>query len=146
MERFKLISAVHVFLIRDSQVLLLRRFHTGYEDGNYSVPAGHIDGGESVKSAAIREVEEECSIRIASENLQGVGVMHRHSRDERIDFFLMTSRWEGAISNAEPDKCDDLSWFPLWQLPDNVIPYVKYALANYQQGNWFMEYGWEQSK
>ena len=112
-------------------MLLLRRFHTGYEDGNYSVSAGHIDGGESVKSAAIREAEEECSIRIAPEDLQVIGVMHRRSRDERIDFFLMTSRWEGAIANAEPDKCDDLRWYPLSQLPDNVIPYVKYALENY---------------
>jgi len=33
-ERFKLVSAVHIFLIRDGKVLLLRRFNTGYEDGN----------------------------------------------------------------------------------------------------------------
>jgi hypothetical protein len=32
-DRFKVVAAVHLFLIRDGQVLLLRRFNTGYEDG-----------------------------------------------------------------------------------------------------------------
>lgn len=142
MERFKLISAVHIFLIRDNKVLLLRRFNTGYEDGHYSVPAGHIDGGESIKSAAIREAEEECGIRIMPADLEVAGVMHRRSQDERIDFFLMATRWDGMVTNAEPHKCDDLSWYALSHLPDKVIPYVKHALDNCRQGNWFMEYGW----
>ncbi len=142
MNRFKLIAAIHLFLVRDNQVLLLRRFNTGYEDGNYSVPAGHLDGGEEVKSAAIREAAEECAIRIDPKDLEVVGVMHRYSHDERIDFFLNASRWDGKITNAEPHKCDDLSWYSLDKLPDNIIPYVKYALENYHEGNWFMTYGW----
>ncbi len=142
MERFKLIGAVHLFLIRGPYVLLLRRFNTGYEDGNYSVPAGHLDGGESVTHAAIREAEEECGIRIHSEDLDVVGVMHRRDYDERIDFFLTATRWDGVITNAEPHKCDDLSWHALDNLPNNTIPYVKHALKNYQQENWFMAYGW----
>jgi 8-oxo-dGTP pyrophosphatase MutT (NUDIX family) len=112
-ERFKLISAVHVFLVRDKEVLLLRRFNTGYEDGNYSVPAGHLDGGEQVKSAAIREAREECGIEISPEDLEVVGVMHRKSGDERVDFFVATTRWAGTITNNEPHKCDDLRWFPM---------------------------------
>jgi len=44
-------SACHLFLRRDDQILLLRRFNTGYEDGNYSVIAGHIAHGEDVIAA-----------------------------------------------------------------------------------------------
>lgn len=141
-ERFKLISAVHLFMIRDNQVLLLRRFNTGYEDGNYSVPAGHLDGGEQVKAAAIREAKEECGISIFPTDLDVVGVMHRQASDERIDFFLATRSWTGDIVNAEPHKCNDLSWHAINKLPDNTIPYVKQALANYMQGVWFSEFGW----
>jgi 8-oxo-dGTP diphosphatase len=143
-ERFKLISAVHLFLIRDNEVLLLRRFNTGYEDGNYSVPAGHLDGGEQVKSAAIREAREECGIEIVPEDLEVVGVMHRKSSDERIDFFVAATRWTGTIVNKEPHKCDDLRWFPMDNLPVNIIPYVKHALDNYRKGVWFTEFGWDQ--
>ncbi|HEC35073.1 MAG TPA: NUDIX domain-containing protein, partial [Anaerolineae bacterium] len=86
-DRFRLLSAVHLFLVRDGKVLLLRRFNTGYEDGKYSVIAGHLDGNEEIKTAMIREAREEAGIEIAPQDLQVVGVMHRRSDDERIDFF-----------------------------------------------------------
>jgi 8-oxo-dGTP diphosphatase len=143
LDRFKLISTVHLFFIRNGEVLLLRRFNTGYEDGNYSVPAGHMDGGESVKAAAIREGAEECAVSIRPQDLEVVGVMHRRAADERIDFFLGVHEWNGSISNAEPDKCDELDWYPLERLPVNTIAYVKHALENYQGGTWFMSYGWD---
>jgi 8-oxo-dGTP diphosphatase len=142
-DRFKLIGAVHLFLIEGDNILLLRRFNTGYEDGNYSVPAGHLDGEEEVKSAAIREAKEECGIDILPDDLQVVHVMHRKSTDERIDFFLAAAKWTGEIVNAEPHKCDELRWVQLDQLPGNVIPYVRQAIENYRAGKWFDSYGWE---
>ena len=50
-KRFEMPVAVHLFLIKKGKILLLRRFNTGYEDGNYSLVAGHVDGNEDVKSA-----------------------------------------------------------------------------------------------
>ena len=141
-ERFKLVSAVHLFLIRDGKILLLRRFNTGYEDGKYSVVAGHLEGDEEVKAAAIREAREEVGIQIAPQDLEVVGVMHRKSNDERVDFFLIVTSWAGEIANREPDKCDQLAWFNVDDLPENVIPYVRRALDNYRQGNWFDSFGW----
>lgn len=141
-ERFKLPSAVHLFLIRDSQVLLSRRFNTGYEDGKYSVIAGHLNGDEEIKAAMIREAREEAGIEISPLDLQVVGVMHRKSNDERIDFFVAATSWSGEITNREPDKCDQLAWFDMDGLPENVIPYVRKALNNYRKGNWFDSFGW----
>ena len=64
-DKFKLVATVHIFLTKnDTEILLLKRFNTGYEDGNYSVIAGHIDGNEEVKTAAIREAKEEAGIEI----------------------------------------------------------------------------------
>ena len=68
--------------------------------------------------------------------------MHRKSNDERVDFFLKVKAWEGEIQNREPEKCDDLAWFPLEALPDNLIRYVRFALENYQKGLLYSEFGW----
>lgn len=141
-DRFHLVSAVHVFLVRDYRVLLLRRFETGYQDGKFSVVAGHLNGGEEVRAAARREAMEEVGVDLAPAELEVVGVMHRLSDDERIDFFLATSSWRGEIRNREPHKCDRLAWYRLDALPDNVIPYVRRALENYRRGVWFDSFGW----
>ncbi len=93
-------------------------------------------------AAAVREAREETGIVIAPEDVAVVGVMHRKATDERIDFFVVASRWAGAIHNAEPEKCDALTWFPLDALPDNLIPYVRRALDNCRNGRWFDSFGW----
>src|SRR3989338_3830927 len=61
-ERFKLIPEVYLVLVRDKKVLLSRRFQTGYEDGNYSMIAGHADGNETMREALAREAKEEAEI------------------------------------------------------------------------------------
>ena len=81
--------AVHLLFIKDEKVLLLRRFNTGYENGNYSLVAGHVDAGETVTQTAIREAQEEAGVQIAPENIEVVHVIHRKSNDERIDFFVL---------------------------------------------------------
>jgi 8-oxo-dGTP diphosphatase len=74
--------AVHVFLLRREEVLLLRRCDTGFEDGKLSVVAGHIEPGEPVTQAALRETREEVGLTLSPERLRVVGVMHRKSREE----------------------------------------------------------------
>ncbi len=114
--------AVHLFLIKDGRILLLRRYNTGYEDGNYSIVAGHLDGGEEIKSAMIREAQEEAGIEISPTDREFAGVMHDKTDKEYVSFFLTASQWSGEIINMEPHKCDDLSWFDLDDLPENTIP------------------------
>jgi 8-oxo-dGTP diphosphatase len=140
--RSSFLVAVHLFFLKDDKILLLRRFNTGYEDGNYSVVAGHVDAGETVTQAAIREAQEEAGVVLRPGELQVVHVMNRKSNDERVDFFIVVKSWSGEIRNMEPEKCDDLSWFPLDSLPANMIPYVRYAIESYQRRIWYSEFGW----
>ena len=147
--RAKFPVTVHLLFFREDQVLLLRRFNTGYEDGNYSVPAGHLDGGETVRIAAAREALEETGVNIDIEDIAFASVMHRISNapllsaDERVDFFVHIRKWEGEPFNAEPDKCDELRWCNVHSLPDNIIPYVRKAIQNYMQDIPFEEFGWD---
>ena len=140
--RTKFPVTVHLFFFRENQILLSRRFNTGYRDGEYSVPAGHLDGDETVRAAAAREAEEEIGVRIEAGDIRFSSAMHRIEGDERVDFFVHIQKWEGEPFNAELDKCDDLRWVDIGELPDNTIPYVRRAIANHLNGITFEEFGW----
>ena len=136
---------VHLLFLRGDQILIARRQNTGYRDGEYSVPAGHLDGGETVLAAGIREAREEVGLELGASDLEFAGVMHRLEDDERVDFFLRVRTWSGEPANTEPEKCDDLRWVNIESLPQNTVPYVRRALANHLNGRLFDEFGWDAS-
>lgn len=142
-KRFKLIPTVYLILIKKGEILLSRRYNTGFQDGNYSLPAGHLEKGETLRKAVIRETKEEIGIQIEPEDLELVHVLHRKEpSEERINFFLTTKKWRGKIENLELRKCDDLSWFSLKRLPENTIPYVKQAISCFLKKSFYSEWGW----
>jgi len=142
MARFRLIPEVHLLLFRSGEVLLLERRNTGYEDGNYSVVAGHVDGNETARSAMAREAREEAGLALDPAALSLAHVMHRRSDDERVSFFFAAQRWSGTPRNMEPHKCRHLAWFPLDALPTNMVPYVRTALRLVREGEVYSEFGW----
>src|ERR1051325_117384 len=75
--RAKFPVTVHLFFFREDQILLIRRFNTGFADGQYSVPAGHLDGGETVIAAARREAQEEGAAQIEPVAIRYSSVLHR---------------------------------------------------------------------
>lgn len=135
-------TGVHVIFEQAGRVLLMRRANTGFFDGLFSLPGGHVEPDESVVMAAIREMREELGVVVSAEDLRPVGVVHRHSDTNRIDFFLRADRWSGTPTRAEPDKCDRLDWFDRTELPDQIVPYVADALARHGQEPWVVESGW----
>lgn len=148
-ERHHITPASYLILKKDGKTLLLRRFNTGYHDGDYSLIAGHLDGAETFREAMAREAKEEVGIDVKPADLRVVHVMHRFEPDnppeinERIDVFTMADTWEGEISNLEPQKCDDLSWFDIDNLPENIIPYIKIVLQKIEANIFYSEFGFD---
>lgn len=134
-------SAVNLFLIKDGSILLQRRAKTGWMDGMYGVPAGHVEGKETIIGALIREAKEEIGITLYEKDLKVAHIMHRISTDDRVyfDIILTAHAWSGEIQNLEPDKHDEVRWFPLNQLPENLIPYFKRSLERMEKGIFFSE-------
>jgi ADP-ribose pyrophosphatase YjhB (NUDIX family) len=142
MERFKMPVAVHLLLIQDDKILLIKRFNTGYCDNMFSLPAGHVEKGENVRDAMIRETKEEINIDV-SKKLKIVQVMNRKGTDqERIDYFFLAKKWKGIINNNEPNKCSLIKWVNIDKLPKNTISYVKYAIEMYLKKEKFTMFDW----
>jgi 8-oxo-dGTP diphosphatase len=141
--RHNLIGDVHLVLLNDNgEVLFGKRQNTGFEDGAWHVPSGHLEAGESVVRALVREAKEEIGVVIAEEDIEFAHVMHNSSSGGRVAFFFTVNTWSGIPENREPDKCSELGWFPLDALPEDMIDYCRVALAHIATGRAFSIYGW----
>ena len=145
MDRFRVVPAAYVVMLRDgvdrpAGVLLQLRSGTGYMDDHWAcAAAGHVERGESVMQAAVREAEEELGICVEPAHLTPLCGMHRTAGDgndvnERSDFFFTLRRWTGEPRIREPGKAADLRWFPLSALPDPVVPHELVVLTALQAG------------
>lgn len=137
--------AVLVMLWDADRLLMSLRAGTGYADGCWSLVAGHLDGRETVAEAAAREVREEVGIQIAPSDITVLGVLHRLSDVERIEFIVSGHNWTGTPRNMEPQKCGQISWHDPNGLPENTLDYVRRAVqlcrrrTTPREGIWFTE-------
>jgi len=142
--RFQVVPAAYVLLRRRTdegeQVLLQLRAGTGYMDGYWAAAAaGHVEAGESVLDAAVREAAEELGVAIDPADLVALCAMHRtlapHGPiDERVDFFFECRRWTGTPSTQEAHKSVDLRWFDLDALPAPVVPHELQVIEALRDG------------
>jgi len=128
-EKFNLHAAVYLILEKDNLILLMRRFNSGWNDGKYTLPAGHVDGNETMADCMVREAKEETGIIINPNDLNVVHIVHQFSNSEYIDFYLTAKKWSGEPKIMESNKCDDMQWFPLDNLPKDLLVNVKWPLS-----------------
>jgi 8-oxo-dGTP diphosphatase len=146
--RYRLKVGVFLVLIENNEVLLLRRFQTGIGDGQYVVPMGGLDEGETVTEAVIREAREEANLVYKPEDLTVAHVMHglHHfptgEAFEQIHVFFLAEHHDGVIKNMEPEKADELAFYSLDALPPQTEPFIRQALDSIFMGQYFSEYGW----
>lgn len=113
-------------LPRGGEVLLLERKNSGWMDGWYTFPAGHVEHNESPLACAIREAREEVGVVVDRADVRFVQVISKPLREpDRLSFFFLVERWSGEPRNAEPEKCGGLLWSSLGNLPTNLIPLLR---------------------
>lgn len=129
MTRHKCYMASFVIFIKDNKVCLMRRQGTDHMCGKMSLPAGHVDPGETYKEAAIREMKEEACVDLKPEELEFCVVEHCPDHNYVNTYFICRD-WEGDVCIGEPHKCDEIEWYSLDDLPEDTVPYVRKVLEN----------------
>ncbi|MFI6090356.1 methyltransferase domain-containing protein [Streptomyces sp. NPDC051218] len=138
--RHKEVVDVHLILRRGDEILLARRANTGYGDGLFNLPSGHVEPGEDVRTAVIREAREEIGLDLAPEDVSAELVLqHRGPGGKaRIGWFFEARYGAGgAPFNAEPDKCSELTWHKAATPPDDMVAYCRAALEAWRAGERF---------
>jgi ADP-ribose pyrophosphatase YjhB (NUDIX family) len=140
MTRPHLIVDLHLIVRDRANVLFGLRKNTGFCDGMYHLPAGHLEDAETILDGTAREAQEELGIHIEVADLTLVHTMHQ--RSGRVSLFFEVRRWSGHLTNAEPDKCASLAWFAPNRLPDNLVPYARAAMHSIAAGVTVSTFGW----
>lgn len=127
-ERYKCVICVDLLVKRVSNnqeyVLLMKRKNTGYNDGEYELPGGHLEANEDLFDAMIREAKEELLIDLKRDDIKLIHLLH-HYNGERLNFIFETDGTNLNPQIGEEDKCEKLEWFKINKLPNETTDKVK---------------------
>ena len=143
-DRYNLSIAVFVLLLKGDELCMLRRSNTGWMDGCFSLPAGGLEKGETLSTAAARELKEETGVDAIPSELALVHTMHVWTENRSwIGHYFICREWSGVPFLAEPDKHAEVSWKNMSDLPEETIPYVRQAIEAINADECYSEYGWD---
>ena len=124
-----------VFLIREGEKYLFqKRKNDSIYAGGYVLPGGHIEMGETVFEAAVRELYEELDIQVKESDLDFKMV---EPVADYIVFFLEVKKYQGQIKNKEPEKHIDMCFLPLSD--EQIHPDTLNELIKIEQGRSFSQ-------
>lgn len=135
---------VLAFLHVGDEVLLLRRIHANFGNGLYSLVGGKVEHGETARQAIKREVLEEVGLDVAESEFELMHTFHRKGdQEELIALCFMADVSHMHPKNNEPTKHDDMKFFNVDQLPENIIPAHAQAINCIKQDISYSEHGFK---
>lgn len=98
----------------DGYVLLIKRGWDPFK-GQWALPGGHVDPGETSRVAAARELAEEAGVHVAPEELTQIGTFDQPGRDPRGRY--VTVAYQLTVISGTPieagDDATNAQWWPL---------------------------------
>ena len=117
-----LITCDAVIIFEKDKLVLIKRKNPPFQ-GEYALPGGFVDVGETVEEACIREAKEETSINIKIKKL--IGVYSEPSRDPRGHVVTIAFLCEPKTKKEKPKALDDAASLEL--VPISKVASLKLA-------------------
>jgi len=144
---FQLHVDVHLLLVSGGDLLLGRRANTGYGDGAFEPPSGRLAERETLVEAAVRVAAAQVGVALDPARVSLAHVLHDVSGAGRMAFFLTADGGVGPRAGDGPPvppagagSYSDFGWYPLTDLPANMIDRARVAVRNYAAGARFSTY------
>jgi len=112
---------VGVIVMKDDLILMDKR-RNAHGDGDWSVPGGHLEFGESLEQCAAREALEETGVKIS--NIRFLTVTNDVFDKENkhyITVWMVSDHASGEATVTEPDKFESVSWFKWNNMPSPLF-------------------------
>jgi len=123
--------AVSIFVIKNNKLLLMKR--TGASAGNetWAIPGGAVEFMEDPIDSASRELQEETGLKCTEFEVLGyTNDTHVAEKLHYITFSLLAKNYEGSPKIMEPNKCTEIGWFSLDNLPKPLFEPLVIKLAD----------------
>lgn len=137
MEKKFLIGA-NVLVTRGEAILLGLRKNC-FSAGDWGLPGGHVEIGESLAEAAARELLEETGM--TAERFEFANLVNRpesgHHHYVLTSFLAIEPKGEPEL--REPDRCEEWRWFDVALLPENIVRSHNDQIRLYTNGALFIE-------
>lgn len=135
--------SVNLVLLEEKKVCLMRRYNTGWNDGMYALMGGHVEDAESPLKAVVREAREELGIVVSEDDLTHLFTMSVNP--DHIYLYFGCQKYKGKITNMEAGQCDDINFFDVYNLPENIIGADKSALEHIfgSEERKYLEFGYD---
>ncbi|MBZ6135755.1 NUDIX domain-containing protein [Streptomyces olivaceus] len=123
-------TADTVVTTTDGYVLLIERGWDPHK-GQWALPGGHVDVGETSRQAAARELGEEAGVPAAPEELTQLGVWDAPGRDPRGRY--VTAAYHLTVISGTPIEAGDdaaaARWWPVTALPPLAFDHAEIIAA-----------------
>lgn len=146
-----LAAAVIVHDVAGGRIALVRnRDDYDWGAGLWVVPSGRTEKSEPVTTTAVRELKEEAGLIVDVADLHLAGVLHGswgvHAPEGFLTVFFAATRWEGELTNVEPEFHSDVVWCDIADLSSNFVPEVREIIDGYLNGTAeALLHGWEKT-
>ena len=112
--------------VRDRRILLARRapHKTVYPD-RWDVIGGHVEAGETIEQALIREAQEE--VGLTPSRFAAAGSLDQPRPDlygEAVSHFFVVTTWTGGEPSLQGNEHTEFGWFEIGEacaLPDLAV-------------------------
>lgn len=131
---------VGLLILKDDKILLGKR-KNALGAGQWGSAGGHVEYGETLQDAIIRELAEEAGIAVKNVRFLCVCDFLTHMPARHYVDIGFVAEWEsGEPQVLEPDKRENWEWFDRGKMPDNLFGTMAAYLEAYETGKQYFSF------
>lgn len=124
---------INSIILNESGQILLGKRKNCFGERTYGLPGGKLKEGETFEKAVIREIMEETGLQVLEEDVEVINIANTITNKHFVQIALLVKKYKGTPKIMEPDKCEELKFFDLNNLPELFIgtkPNIELYLKN----------------